>query len=78
VVLAALLVPSAAFASVTACESVRYTDPLTALAVNVGAFIANGVAHVPIPFGPLDINSTALAATAVYGVPDVISPVTVK
>lgn len=43
-----------------------------------GALTANGVKQVAIPLLPLDINSTALAATGVYVFPGVISPVTFK
>ena len=69
---------SAACAIVTDCESVKYTDPFVALAVTVGVLIANGELHVAIPLLPLDINSTALPAIAVYELPPVISPVTFK
>lgn len=77
-VLATFCVLSAASTSVAACESVRYTEPLVACAVTFGVLIANGVAHVAIPLLPLDINSTAFAATGVYVFPDVMSPFTFK
>jgi hypothetical protein len=44
----------------------------------VDVLIANGVVQLAIPLVPLETNSTAFAATAVYVAPFVISPATFK